>query len=67
MKEKIVELIDHHKLACEELSDLINELFILKNKSSNQEDIDALNQTIWCYTNEKSYRKVFINQLEDLI
>lgn len=67
MKEKIQELIQHHTLACEELSELINELYGLKNKSDKTEDIDALNQMIDKYSSEKAWRKVFINQLEDLI
>jgi len=67
MKEKIQELIQHHTTACNEITELINELYGLEGKSDKQEDIDALNQTIERSISEKAWRKVFINQLEDLL
>jgi len=64
MTEKITELILHHKLACEELTELINELYGLKGKEGIEQEIDA---SIERYSSEKAWRKVFISQLEDLI
>ncbi len=66
-KEKIEELIQHHKEACDDLTELVNELYGLEGKSDKQEDIESLKQMIEKYSNEKAWRKVFINQLEDLI
>lgn len=67
MKHKIEELIQHHKVACEEVSELLRELHGLEGKSDNREDIESLKQMIVKYSEEYAWRKVFINQLEDLI
>lgn len=67
MKEKINELILHHQHSCQELNELLNELYGLKNKTDNPEDINALESTIERYACETAWRKVFIGQLEDLL
>jgi len=67
MKQKIGELILHHKTSCDELKELLNELHGLEGKSDKQEDIESLNKMIEKYSNEYAWRKVFISQLEDLL
>ena len=61
MKQKIEELIQHHKEAKLEVGELINELHNFKDKDEDcQKLIDK-------YSQEYAWRGVFINQLEDLI
>ena len=61
MKQKIEELIQHHKSACEEVEELLNELQGLEGK-----DIDSVSELVDKYSEELALRRVFINQLEDL-
>jgi len=61
MKQKIENLIQHHKEACQELEFLLNELYDLKSKV---EDSDGL---IEKYSQELAWRRVFIGQLNDLL
>lgn len=60
MKEKIENLIQHHKEACQELQMLIGELHEMGSKL---EDSDGL---IEKYSQEYTLRKVFLGQLEDI-
>ena len=62
MKHKIEELIQHHKSACEEVKELLNELHGLEGK-----DIDSVSELVDKYSEELSLRRVFISQLEDLL
>ena len=62
MKQKIKELIQHHKSACEEVKELLNELNSLEGK-----DIDSVSELVNKYSEELSLRRVFIGQLEDLL
>ncbi len=62
MKQKIEELIQHHKSACEEVKELLNELHGLEGK-----DIDSVSELVDKYSEELSLRRVFISQLEDLL
>lgn len=62
MKQKIEELIQHHKSACEEVSELLKELHGLEGK-----DIDSVSELVDKYSEELSLRRVFISQLEDLL
>jgi len=62
MKQKIKELIHHHKSACEEVKELLNELHGLEGK-----DIDSVSELVDKYSEELSLRRVFISQLEDLL
>ena len=63
MKHKIEELIQHHKSACEEVKELLNEL----NSLEGRKGFDNLSELIDKYSEELSLRRVFINQLEDLL
>ena len=58
MKQKIKELIQHHKSACEE----VKELHGLEGK-----DIDSVSELVDKYSEELAFRRVFISQLEDLL
>ena len=62
MKQKIKELIHHHKSACEEVKELLNELHGLEGK-----DIDSVSELVDKYSEELAFRRVFISQLEDLL
>ena len=62
MKQKIEELIQHHKVACEEVKELLNELHGLEGK-----DIESVSELLDKYSEELALRRVFISQLEDLI
>ena len=62
MKQKIEELIQHHKSACEEVKELLNELHGLEGK-----DIDNVSELVDKYSEELALRRVFISQLEDLL
>ena len=62
MKQKIKELIQHHKSACEEVKELLNELHGLEGR-----DIDSVSELVDKYSEELSLRRVFISQLEDLL
>ena len=62
MKHKIEELIQHHKSACEEVKELLNELHGLEGK-----DIDSVSELVDKYSEELALRRVFISQLEDLL
>ena len=62
MKQKIKELIQHHKSACEEVKELLNELHGLEGK-----DIDNVSELVDKYSEELAFRRVFISQLEDLL
>ena len=62
MKQKIEELIQHHKSACEEVKELLNELHGLEGK-----DIDSVSELVDKYSEELTLRRVFISQLEDLL
>ena len=62
MKQKIKELIQHHKSACEEVKELLNELHGLEGK-----DIDSVSELVDKYSKELAFRRVFISQLEDLL
>ena len=62
MKQKIKELIQHHKSACEEVKELLNELHGLEGK-----DINSVSELVDKYSEELSLRRVFISQLEDLL
>jgi hypothetical protein len=62
MKQKIKELIQHHKSACEEVKELLNELHGLEDK-----DIDSVSELVDKYSEELALRGVFIGQLEDLL
>ena len=63
MKHKIEELIQHHKSACEEVKELLNEL----NSLEGRKGFDNLSELIDKYSEELSLRRVFISQLEDLL
>lgn len=63
MKQKIKELIQHHKSACEEVKELLNEL----NSLEGRKGFDNLSELIDKYSEELSLRRVFISQLEDLL
>lgn len=61
MKEKIENLIQFHKEAKLEVSELIKELHSFKDKDEDcQKLIDK-------YSQEYAWRGIFINQLEELI
>ena len=62
MKQKIKELIQHHKSACEEVKELLKELHGLEGK-----DIDSVSELVDKYYEELALRRVFISQLEDLL
>ena len=62
MKHKIEELIQHHKSACEEVKELLNELHGLEGK-----DFDSISELVDKYSEELALRRVFISQLEDLL
>ena len=62
MKQKIKELIQHHKSACEEVKELLNELHGLEGR-----DIDSVSELVDKYSEELSLRRVFISQLEDIL
>ena len=62
MKQKIEDLIQHHKSACEEVKELLNELHGLEGK-----DIDSVSELVDKYSEELALRRVFISQLEDLL
>ena len=62
MKQTIEELIQHHKSACEEVKELLNELHGLEGK-----DIDSVSELVDKYSEELALRRVFISQLEDLL
>lgn len=61
MKQKIENLIQHHKEACQELEFLLSELYDLKNKV---EDSDGL---IEKYSQELALRRLFVGQLENIL
>ena len=63
MKQKIKELIQHHKSACEEVKELLNEL----NSLEGRKGFDNLSELVDKYSEELSLRRVFISQLEDLL
>lgn len=62
MKQKIEELIQHHKVACEEVSELLKELHGLEGK-----DFDSISELVDKYSEELALRRVFISQLEKLL
>ena len=62
MKQKIKELIQHHKSACEEVKELLNELHGLEGK-----DFDSISELVDKYSEELALRRVFISQLGDLL
>lgn len=64
MKEKIENLIQHHKEACQELEMLLNELHGLENKT---EEKDLVERTIDKYSSELAWRKLFLQDLNDLL
>lgn len=61
MKEKIEQLIQHHKLAKQECWELINELREINKKDSEAKAL------IDRFTEEYAWRGVFISDLEDLL
>lgn len=67
MKEKIEELIQHHKTAKEECYSLIDELRAIGETELSKSEIIDLNNTIEKYSQEYAWRGIFISQLEDLI
>jgi len=67
MKEKIEQLIQHHKLAKQECWELINELRAIGETSLTEDEAKDLNRTIEKYSEEYSWRGVFISDLEDLL
>lgn len=64
MKTKIENLIQHHKESCQELEMLINELHGLENKT---EEKDLVERTIDKYASELAWRKLFLQDLNDLL
>ena len=67
MKQKIEELIQQHKSACEEVKELLNELNGLSDIKMSEENSNALINAKIRAEEEYAWRGVFINQLEDLI
>lgn len=61
MKERIEQLIQHHKLAKQECWELINELREINKKDSEAKAL------IEKFAQEYSLRSVFISDLEDLL
>lgn len=61
MKDKIQELIDFHKSAKQECSELINELIEISKKDKEAELLIAK------YQEEYTWRSIFVNQLEDIL
>lgn len=67
MKDKILELIRHHREAKIECNNLLEELSqIDSSKLSYQED-EALEESRIKYREESAWRGVFISQLEYLL
>lgn len=60
MEDKIKELIEFHKLARQECGELLSDL----SRNSNDIVTDLL---IRQYQEERAWRGIFINQLEDLL
>ena len=67
MKEKIGNLIQHHKTAKLECQELINELRSIGETLLDEEEVRDLNNTIERYSQEYAWRGVFVSQLEDLL
>ena len=67
MKQKIKELIQHHKSACEEVKELLNELNGLSDIKMSEESNNALINAKIRAEEEHAWRGVFISQLEDLL
>lgn len=67
MKERIEELIQHHKTAKEECNFLCNELYDIDDSKMSEEDKTSLESLKMRYAEESAWRGVFISQLENLI
>lgn len=65
MKDKIKDLIQHHKNACDELNHLINELHSLEGVRWDVQS-EKYNK-ISKYGDELAWRKLFIQDLEDTL
>lgn len=67
MKQKIEQLIQHHKLAKQECFELLQELYKLKDSDLSKAEKDGLEIAINRNENEIYLRSVFISDLEDLL
>lgn len=67
MKEKIQELIFHHKTAKQELELLLEEFSQIDTTKLNYQEEDALKEGKIRYEEESAWRAVFISSLEGLL
>ncbi len=67
MKNKILELIRHHREAKQEVNMLLEELSQIESSKLSYQEDEALESLKVRYENESAWRGVFLSQLEDLL
>lgn len=66
-EEKILQLIEHHKTAKLEVSELLKELNSVDDSKMSLEEKEALKCAKIRASEESDYRGIFIDQLENLL
>lgn len=67
MKHKIQELINHHKIAKQEVEFLLEELNQIDGSKLSYIEIDSLEMSKLKYLDELYFRQLFIQDLENLL
>jgi hypothetical protein len=67
MKQKIEDLIAHHKQAKIEVNFLLEELNQIDTSKLSYQEVDSLRETEMKYSDELYFRRLFIQDLESLL
>lgn len=67
MKQKIEELIKHHKTAKLEVFTMLEELSQIDESKLDYKEIDSLRYSKIRYSEEVYFRQLFIQELKDLL
>lgn len=67
MKEQIENLIEHYRLTSQECWDLLRELNSIDQDKLSENEKESLKMTKISTQMEHSYRKQFLNELQDLL
>ena len=67
MKDKIEELIFHHKTAKQEVSTMLEELNQIDSSKLSYQEVDSLEESKLKLIDEKYFRQLFIQDLQSLL
>lgn len=67
MKERVEDLIEHHRMALHEVKNILDELSKIDKVKMSQDENNSLILMITRYQEERDMRKIFLDDLQDLL